>query len=87
MKKITYIVAMLLTIIGALNWGLVGAFNLDLVSTLFGVMTPITRFVYVVVGLGGLLLLVWLKCTINWCNKMCSSSCSTESCNDNQSRK
>jgi uncharacterized membrane protein YuzA (DUF378 family) len=45
-------VAMILVIIGGLNWGLVGAFNFDLVATLFGVMTLTTKIVYILVGLG-----------------------------------
>ena len=40
-----------LVLIGALNWGLVGAFNFDLVSFLFGDMSAITRIIYTIVGL------------------------------------
>lgn len=40
-----------LVLIGALNWGLVGAFNFDLVSFLFGDMTVLTRIIYTIVGL------------------------------------
>ncbi len=47
--------ALILVIIGALNWGLVGLFNIDLVATLFGGQTAIlSRIIYTVVGLGGL---------------------------------
>jgi uncharacterized membrane protein YuzA (DUF378 family) len=46
--------AMVLMIIGAINWGLQGAFDVDLVASLFGVQTPLTRLVYAVVGLAGL---------------------------------
>ncbi len=42
-----------LVLIGALNWGLVGAFNFNLVSVLFGVGL-ITRLVYILVGLSAL---------------------------------
>ncbi|WP_051155356.1 DUF378 domain-containing protein [Noviherbaspirillum massiliense] len=44
-------IAMSLLIIGGLNWGLVGLFNVDLVASLFGEMSPLSRIVYVVVGL------------------------------------
>jgi uncharacterized membrane protein YuzA (DUF378 family) len=45
-------------IIGALNWGLIGAFNYNLVEAIFGSMTTVTRILYGLVGLSGLLLLV-----------------------------
>lgn len=43
-------VAMVLLIVGGLNWGLVGIFDFDLVATLFGVMTAAARVVYILVG-------------------------------------
>lgn len=46
--------AMLLLIIGGLNWGLVGAFDLDLVATFFGPGSMISRIVYIAVGLSAL---------------------------------
>jgi len=42
-----------LVVIGALNWGLVGAANFDLVATLFGPMSAISRVVYLLVGVAG----------------------------------
>ena len=47
--------AYLLVIVGALNWGLVGAFNFDLVAFLFGDMSKLSRIVYILVGLSALL--------------------------------
>ncbi|TFW06394.1 DUF378 domain-containing protein [Oxalobacteraceae bacterium OM1] len=47
-------IAMTLLIVGGLNWGLVGLFNFDLVATLFGQMSPISRIVYSLVGLSAL---------------------------------
>lgn len=47
-------VAVILIIVGALNWGLVGAFNFNLVTTLFGDTTMITRVIYMLIGLAGL---------------------------------
>ena len=46
--------AMVLMVIGAVNWGLVGALNVNLVSALFGEQAALTRLVYAVVGLAGL---------------------------------
>lgn len=47
-------IAMALLIIGGINWGLVGLFNFDLVATLFGEMSLVSRIVYAVVGLSAL---------------------------------
>jgi uncharacterized membrane protein YuzA (DUF378 family) len=47
-------VAMVLLIVGGLNWGLVGLLNFDLVAALFGTQTPFSRIVYVLVGLSAL---------------------------------
>ena len=47
-----------LAIIGALNWGLVGIFNVNVVERVFGEMTTITRVIYGLVGLSGIALLV-----------------------------
>lgn len=44
-------VAVVLVVIGGLNWGLVGLFSFDLVKTLFGDMSTLSRVVYVLVGL------------------------------------
>ncbi|MFA6382916.1 MAG: DUF378 domain-containing protein [Parcubacteria group bacterium] len=49
-------VAVVLVVIGGLNWGLVGLFGFNLVDTIFGVMGAISRVVYVVVGLASLYL-------------------------------
>ena len=48
-------IALILSIIGSLNWGLVGIFQFDLVSWLFGGQSAlISRIVYTLVGLAGL---------------------------------
>lgn len=47
-------ITLALVIIGGLNWGLVGAFNFDLVATLFGQGSALSRIVYIVVGLSAL---------------------------------
>lgn len=47
-------IAFALLIVGGLNWGLVGLFNMDLVASLFGEMTTASRAVYAAVGLSAL---------------------------------
>ncbi len=47
-------IALVLIIIGAINWGLIGLFNFNLVTTIFGDMTIISRIIYGLVGLSGL---------------------------------
>ena len=47
-------IALALMIIGAINWGLVGAFDFNLVSAILGVQTMAARVVYILVGLAGL---------------------------------
>ena len=42
---------LLLLIVGGLNWGLVGLFDFDLVAALFGDMSPLSRVLYVLVGI------------------------------------
>lgn len=53
LHKLDFIV-LLLVIIGGLNWGLVGLFDFDLVATLFGEMSILSRLVYIVVGLSAI---------------------------------
>ncbi|MBR6231728.1 MAG: DUF378 domain-containing protein [Alphaproteobacteria bacterium] len=48
----------ILIIVGGMNWGLVGAFNFDLIAFLFGQMTTLTRIVYILVGLSSVWALV-----------------------------
>ncbi len=58
----------LLVIVGALNWGLIGAFNLNLVNQLLGSMPMVEKIIYILVGLAGLLKIVS-------CFKPCPCSC------------
>lgn len=55
-KGLDYTV-LVIAIIGAINWGLIGFFRLDLVAFLFGNMTLLSRIVYAVVGICGLYML------------------------------
>jgi len=47
-------VALVLLIVGGLNWGLVGVLNFDLVAAIFGEMTTASRIVYALVGVSAL---------------------------------
>lgn len=47
-------IALVLIIVGAINWGLVGLFNFNLVTTLFGEGSLLSRIVFILVGIAGL---------------------------------
>ncbi|WP_437943820.1 DUF378 domain-containing protein [Sorangium sp. So ce281] len=49
--------AIVLVVIGAVNWGFVGLFAFDVVAALFGRLSALSRIIYVLVGLAGLYLL------------------------------
>lgn len=51
------IIAYILVIIGAINWGLVGFFGFDLVSSVFGEMSILSRIIFSLVGISALILL------------------------------
>jgi uncharacterized membrane protein YuzA (DUF378 family) len=51
-------VTLLLLIIGGLNWGLVGLFGFDLVATIFGEMSMLSRIVYALVGISAIVQIV-----------------------------
>ena len=50
-----------LLIIGGINWGLVGVFNVNLVAALFGEMSAITRIIYALVGIAAVYDVVMIK--------------------------
>lgn len=52
--KIIDKIALVLVIIGAINWGLVGIFNFNLVEMIFGSISILTRIIYILVGISGL---------------------------------
>lgn len=52
--KILDSVALVLVIIGAINWGLIGLFKFDLILSIFGDMSVISRIIYTLVGLAGI---------------------------------
>ena len=47
-------VSIVLIIIGAINWGLVGLFKFNLVDAIFGELSILSRIIYVLVGISGL---------------------------------
>ena len=51
--KVIDTIALVLIIIGAINWGLVGIFNFNLVDAIFGAMSVISRIIYILVGISG----------------------------------
>lgn len=51
-------IALVLVIVGGLNWALVGLFSFDLVATIFGDMSVLSRIVYILVGLSAVYMLV-----------------------------
>ena len=56
--KAIKIISLILVIVGGLNWGLVGIANFDLVATIFGDMSTLSRVVYSLVGLGAIVLAI-----------------------------
>jgi uncharacterized membrane protein YuzA (DUF378 family) len=68
MRKL-YLVMFILVIIGAINWGLVGLVNMDLVAMIFGPMSIISRIIYVLVGVSGVGMLFCIKCFFTSCDK------------------
>lgn len=51
-------IALVLLIIGGLNWGLVGLFSFDLVAAIFGELSVVSRIVYILVGIAAVLVAV-----------------------------
>ena len=68
--KNLHMLAYLLLIIGGLNWGLVGLFDLDLVTALFGTWPMLVRLVYVLVGLSAVYEFVGHKARCKECMEM-----------------
>ena len=52
--KVVEIIALILNIIGGINWGLVGLFDYNLVDSLFGEGSVIAKVIYVLVGISAL---------------------------------
>jgi len=58
-KSVLDWIALVLVIIGGLNWGLVGAFTFNLVDTIFGAGSMLAKIVYILVGLSALYLIYY----------------------------
>jgi uncharacterized membrane protein YuzA (DUF378 family) len=56
--RVLYKIALTLVLIGALNWGLVGFFDFNLVTAIFGVGSVLSRIVFALVGLSGVWVIV-----------------------------
>ncbi len=52
--EITQKILLVITIVGAINWGLIGLLDFDLVASIFGVATFFTKAIYTIVGICGL---------------------------------
>lgn len=59
--------AWVLVLVGALNWGLVGAINFNLVMTLVGSWPMVERLVYILVGASAVMMLMSGKCCLKGC--------------------
>lgn len=47
-------IALILVVIGGINWGLIGIFSFDLVGAIFGSMSVVSRIIYILVGLSAI---------------------------------
>ena len=59
--KALHMIAFTLIVVGALNWGLVGLFNFNLVAALVGAWPGVEKLVYILVGLSAVVALVTHK--------------------------
>ncbi|MCR4326510.1 MAG: DUF378 domain-containing protein [Candidatus Roizmanbacteria bacterium] len=66
--KTLHMTAFLLVVVGALNWGLVGLFDFNLVATLLGAWPMIERTVYILVGVSAVYVLMTHKSTCKVCS-------------------
>lgn len=55
-------IALILMLVGGISWGLVGVFGFEIISTVFGVDSSLTRIIYVLIGLSALYrIYMWAK--------------------------
>lgn len=57
--KVLDVIAVILIIVGGLNWGLVGIFSFDLIATIFGIMSVVSRIVYILFAIGAIYQIVF----------------------------
>jgi hypothetical protein len=83
MKKCISVLAFILVIIGALNWGLWGFFQFDFVAWIFhGNTTALSRLVYAIIGLAA----IWILGFSCKCMKGCCC-CNASKCDSNKDKK
>jgi uncharacterized protein len=70
-----HMLAGLLVLVGAINWGLIGAFEFNLVEMLLGAWPMVERIVYVLVGLSAILMVVGCPCKKCKGMKTCMGKC------------
>jgi len=68
-EKLLHVVVFTLVVVGALNWGLVGLLQFNLVEMLFGMDTMLTNFVYILVGASEVYLALTHKKDCRVCGK------------------
>ena len=68
-NKTIHLVTFPLMIIGALNWGLVGFFNFNLVTKIFGTMPMLEQVVYMAVGVAAVIEVAMHVESCKWCSK------------------
>ena len=69
-QKWLHIVSFTLVIVGALNWGLFGLFNFDLIEAIFSGVPVVAEIIYTLVGVAGVYLLVTHKSECKICSEM-----------------
>ena len=74
--KILKYTAFVLTLIGAINWGLIGLFEFNLVTFILGDMTILARFVYTFIGISAIVSAMFMHS----CDKKETHSCEYGSC-------
>ena len=61
-KHVVDLIAVILLVIGGLNWGLIGLFSWDVIASVFGEMTNLTRVIYALIGLSAVYrIALWAK--------------------------
>lgn len=55
---VVLVIAKILTIIGGLNWGLIGVFEFNLVDAIFGEMTVASQVTYIVIGVAAMVTII-----------------------------
>jgi uncharacterized membrane protein YuzA (DUF378 family) len=72
--KALHIIAFVLLVIGGLNWGLVGAFDYNLVDSILGSMPGLVKIIYILVGLSAILEAVTHKSNCRHCGTAMASN-------------